>query len=345
MVNFLRRGNDPSLGGTMIFVDNEHITDPRINLAIEEHLLRNVQTDQDILLFYINEPSIIIGRNQNTLEEINREVVEARQLNVVRRLSGGGAVYHDLGNLCYSFIMHQGKHDLSDFKKFTAPVVRALNEMGVPAELSGRNDILVEGRKISGNASYSVKQGMVCHGTLLFHSDLEHLTDALKVKPEKITSKGIKSIRSRVANISEFLKEPMDIETFRSCLLKSIFAGADPIPQYHITPADWQAINRLSNERYATWEWNYGHSPEFNIQKTRRFPSGEIDARIDVRDGLVKSIHFYGDFFGQEDVSELESKFTGARYERENLVGILRDIDISQYFQGVSRDELVDFLY
>ncbi len=329
----------------MLFVDNEQTIDPRVNLAIEEYLLRRLEIDEDILLFYINEPSIITGRNQNTLEEINLEYVESRHIHVVRRLSGGGTVYHDLGNLNFSFITRSGKENILNFKKFTAPVVRALVEMGVPAELSGRNDILADGRKISGNASFGTSRGMFSHGTLLFNSDLSHLTDALKVKPGKIESKGIKSVRSRVANICEFLKEPMDIEAFRSRLLNSIFAGAAEIPQYRLTDVDWRAIHALSDERYKTWEWNYGHSPAFNVQKTQRFPYGEIDARLDIREGRIQSVRFFGDYFGQGDVAELEGRLKGIRYERESLLAALQDVDVSQYFGQIAWEEFVDFLF
>ncbi len=329
----------------MIFVDNENVTDPRINLAIEEHLLRNLESEEDILLFYINEPSIIIGRNQNTLEEINRDYVEAHGIHVVRRLSGGGAVYHDLGNLNFSFIMRGGKESLVDFKKFTAPVVRALVEMGIPAELGGRNDIQVDGRKVSGNASYRVKAGTVCHGTLLFDADLSRLSEALNVKPDKIVSKGIKSVRSRVANLREFLEPAMDIHTFRQRILQSIFAGATAIPQYRLGEADWRAIRAISAERYQRWEWNWGGSPEFNVQKTRRFTMGEVDARIHVQNGRIQAIKFYGDFFGQEDVAGLESALVGVRYEREEIARALGREQVDAYFSGLSAEELANFLW
>lgn len=328
----------------MIFVDNEGTTDPQINLAIEEYLLQRVILPDDILLFYINEPSIIIGRNQNTIEEINQPVVMERGLKVVRRLSGGGAVYHDLNNLNFSFIMRGANEEIANFKKFTAPVVRALVEMGVPAEMSGRNDILVDGRKVSGNASYRTSKGLVSHGTLLFNSDLGHLTDALRVKPGKIESKGIKSVRSRVANISEFLPAPLTVLEFRQKLLESIFQGSDPIPQYRLAEADWQEINRLSVDRYQTWEWNYGHSPLFNIQKTRRFTSGEIDARIEVHQGLIAAIRFFGDFFGQEDIGQVEQKLIGVRYEPKSLESALADLDLSRFVAGVDRQEFLAFL-
>src|SRR3954447_19355068 len=220
-----------------------------MNLAIEEYALKNLDINETYLLFYINESSIIIGKNQNTIEEINTEHVEGNGIKVVRRLSGGGAVYHDLGNLNFSFITKDDGESFHNFRKFTEPVVAALKKLGVNAELSGRNDILAEGRKISGNAQFSTKGRMFSHGTLLFDSEIEHVVSALRVRKDKIESKGIKSIRSRVANISEFLKEKMDIETFRSLLLKNIFNGADEIPEYVLTEEDWEKINELSKER------------------------------------------------------------------------------------------------
>ena len=335
---------------SMIFVDNEKVNDPRINLAIEEYLLRSRLTEDDILLFYINEPSIIIGRYQNALEEINRAFVEAHGIHVVRRLSGGGAVYHDLGNLCFSLITRAGKEDALNFKKFTAPVTRALQEMGIPAELSGRNDILVDGRKISGNAIYSTKQGIVCHGTLLLNTDLSVLSESLNVKPGKIESKSIKSVRGRVANISEFMDEPMEMEVFRLRLLRGIFSGngdatIDEIPQYQLTTTDWEAIKMLSNERYMTWDWNYGKAPAFNVQKTQRFAFGEIDARIEVQSGVIQSIKFDGDFIGQEDVSILEKRLNGARYDQEGLEAALHDVEAASYFGELSMAEFVGFLF
>ncbi|HEX7976309.1 MAG TPA: lipoate--protein ligase [Anaerolineales bacterium] len=328
----------------MIFVDNQGKTDPSLNLAAEEYLLRQVMPGEDILLFYINEPSIIIGRNQNTLEEINQSYVEAHQIHVVRRLSGGGAVYHDLGNLNFSFISPNTPENVLNFQKFTAPVIRCLRDMGVAAELSGRNDIVVDGRKISGNAQYIAGKRMVSHGTLLFDSDLSRVSEALNVKQSKIASKGIKSVRSRVANISEFLVEPMDIKAFRTRLLYSLFESGR-MQEYRLTGSDWQAILTLADERYRRWDWNYGRSPDFNVQKTQRFPGGEIEARIDVQAGFIQQVKFYGDFFGQGDLSELEAKLAGARYTSGDLAAALKDMDVSLYFSGLSNQELLDLLY
>jgi lipoate---protein ligase len=329
----------------MIFIDNQNILDPRLNLAIEEHLLRNFNLAEDILLFYINEPSIIIGRNQNTLEEINHEYVQKNGIHVVRRLSGGGAVYHDLGNLNYSFITGSGKENFNNFKKFTAPVIRALLDLGVKAELGGRNDIIIDGRKVSGNAQYLTGKRMVSHGTLLFNSDLSQVEEALQVKMSKITSKGIKSIRSRVVNISEYLRQPMDMESFRLHLLNTITGHSQPIKTYSLSDADWSEIRAVVETRYNTWEWNFGRSPAFNVHKVKRFLAGEIDARIDVQQGVVAGIRFYGDFIGSADVSELEQRLLGVRFDKYYLLDALKDIQLSSYFDGLSVGEFVSFLY
>ncbi len=328
----------------MLFIDNKGINDPRINLAIEEYALKNLDSSQTYLLFYINEPSIIIGKNQNTIEEINLEYVEKNGIHVVRRLSGGGAVYHDLGNLNFSFITKDDGESFHNFRKFTEPVIMALKKLGVNAELSGRNDIEVEGRKISGNAQFSTRGRMFSHGTLLFNSEMEHVVSALKVRKDKIESKGIKSIRSRVANISEFLKEKITIEQFRLLLLQSIFEGNKEIPEYVLTREDWEKINQLSRERYQNWDWNYGKSPKFNLQRTHRFSVGQIDVRLEVNKGLIENCKIYGDFFGVGDISEIEAKLKNIRYEKAAIEQALADVNVVYYFGSISKQELIDLI-
>jgi lipoate---protein ligase len=328
----------------MLFIDNKGITDPRINLAIEEYALKNLDINESYLLFYINEPSIIIGKNQNTIEEINTEYVDKEGLHVVRRLSGGGAVYHDLGNLNFSFITKDDGESFHNFKKFTEPVVKALNKLGVNAELSGRNDLMAEGRKISGNAQFSTKGRMFSHGTLLFDSEMENVVSALKVKKDKIESKGIKSIRSRVANISEFLPEEMTIEEFRSTLLDFIFDGSD-VEEYVLTDGDWKNIHELSKERYQNWDWNYGKSPKFNLQHSHRFPVGGIDVRLEVNKGVIENCKIYGDFFGVGNVEDVEEKLTGTRYERKEIAQALEGVEIQHYFGKITKEEFVDLVY
>src|SRR5690606_23137944 len=288
----------------MIFIDNEGVNDPRINLALEEYALRNFNPENDYLLFYINEPSIIIGRNQNTLEEINFDYVDEKNLYVVRRVSGGAAVFHNFGNLNFSFITNHDIKSLNNFGKFTEPATKILNKMGVPAELKGRNDVLVNDKKISGNAKFSTGKRMLDNGTLLLDSDLDEVSKALNVKMTKIQSKGHKSSRSRVANISEFLKEKISIEDFRSLILKGLYADGEDFETFRLSDEEWKAVHKLKDEKYGTWEWNYGNSPKFNIQRSKRFPIGEIDLRIYVEKGIISSFRIYGDFFGKEPVKQ-----------------------------------------
>lgn len=329
----------------MLFVDNQNEHDPAVNLALEEYVLRSAQTDEDFLLFYINAPSIIIGRHQNTLEEINSSYVDQHGIHVVRRLSGGGAVYHDLGNLNFSFITNYHHDNFQNFRKFTEPVVRSLAKLGVSAELSGRNDILVDGCKVSGNAQYISKNRMVSHGTLLFNSDLSHVSEALHVQASKIASKGVKSVRSRVANISEFISQPLGIEKFRGHLLGTYFEGITEIPIYPLSAQDWEEVHRLAEERYRSWEWTYGHSPDFNVQKKQRFPSGEIDARLNVQQSVIRSVKFYGDFFAETEPEVLERLLVGVRYRQEDIAHALQDVPIALYFSGLDLQTFIGFLY
>lgn len=333
---------------SMLFIDNQNITDPRINLAIEEYALKYLDVDQfTYLLFYINEPSIIIGKHQNTVEEIHVDYVRENHIHVVRRLSGGGAVYHDLGNLNFSFITKDDGKSFSNFQKFTDPVIKALHKLGVQAELSGRNDILVDGKKISGNAQFSTKGRMFSHGTLMFDVKLEDVVKALNVKKEKIESKGIKSVRSRVANIKDYLTNPeMTIQEFRQFLLEHIFAGHSEIPQYTLTEKDWETIYQIRNEHYGNWDWNYGESPEFNLQQSKRFPIGTIDVRLNVGEkSIISGCKIYGDFFGIGNVSDIEERLLGVRYDRDSLEKALADIDLTLYFGKVSKEEFLDLLY
>ncbi|WP_342753261.1 lipoate--protein ligase [Shouchella clausii] len=330
----------------MKFIDNAGITDPRINLAIEEYCLKHLDPEETYLLFYINQPSIIIGKNQNTIEEINLDYVNDNNLHVVRRLSGGGAVYHDLGNLNFSFITKDDGDSFHNFKKFTEPVVQALQKLGVNAQLSGRNDLQVGERKISGNAQFTTKGRMFSHGTLMLNSEIENVVSALKVKDDKIKSKGIKSIRSRVANIAEFLSEPLTMEEFKTMLLRYIFnTKSGAVPEHTLTETEWEQIHALSKERYQNWDWNYGKSPAFDIQRSKRFPIGSIDLRLNVKKGVIVECKIYGDFFGVADVAELENKLVGKRYDADELRDALNDTEIKAYFGNIDKEDFLSLIY
>jgi lipoate-protein ligase A len=330
----------------MLFVDNRGITDARINLALEEYVFRHKPADEDVLLFYVNERAIIIGRNQNTIEEIDSDVVAARGITVVRRVSGGGAVYHDLGNLNFSFMTPDVKGRFNRYDQFTKPVIDVLHDLGVPAELGGRNDILAGGRKISGNAQFAAPTRMFSHGTLLLDSDLDAVTAALRPKPGKVESKGVKSIRSRVANICEFLATPMEVNELRERIIERIFGTRDRarIPQIAMSEEDWAAVHALVAGKYGTWAWNYGENPPSNVQRARRFPAGELDVRLDVRDGRIASARIFGDFMGREDVGALESRLIGLPYDRHDIARALEDVDPSAYFGDVAREDVLGLL-
>ncbi|MES1037044.1 lipoate--protein ligase [Bacillus pumilus] len=329
----------------MLFIDNEQHYDPMINLAIEEYCLKYLDPEETYLLFYINQPSIIIGKNQNTIEEINTKYVEDNGIKVVRRLSGGGAVYHDKGNLNFSFITKDDGDSFHNFKKFTEPVIQALEKLGVKAELSGRNDIMADGRKISGNAQFATRGRIFSHGTLLFDSEIEHVVSALNVKKEKIESKGIKSIRSRVANINELMDQKMTTEEFRKILLSYIFDTDGDVPQYQLTEKDWEKIHEISRERYQKWEWNYGRSPKFNLQHSKRFSAGSIDLRLEVKKGMIQDCKIFGDFFGVGDIADIEKRLIGQQYDRKTISDVLEDMDMRHYFGNVSKEDFLDLIY
>ncbi len=332
----------------MLFIDNNGIRNPEINLAIEEFILRDLLLeDEPYLLFYINDPSIIVGKHQNTIEEINTEYVEKNHIKVVRRLSGGGAVYHDAGNLNFSFITKDDGSSFSNYQKFLNPVIKALKEMGVNAELKGRNDMVVEGKKVNGNAQFSTNGKMFTHGTLLFDSNIDEVVNSLKVRKDKIESKGIKSIRSRVANISDFMNPKISIEKFREKVLLSIFE-ADSLKQvneYRLTEADWEKIKEISKERYANWDWNYGRSPKFYMERTQRFSIGSIDLKLNVEEGTITAIKIYGDFFGIGEIEDIEQKLSGIKYNRESVAKALENVDLSYYFGAITLEEFLQLIY
>lgn len=329
----------------MIFIDNEGINDPTINLALEEYALRNFEGNQDYLLFYINEPSIIIGRYQNTLEEINLNYTRENNIHVVRRISGGGAVYHDFGNLNFSFMTDYEVQNLNNFRKFAEPIIKILNRMGVPAEMKGRNDVVVNDKKISGNAQFSTGKRMFSHGTLLFDSDLSEVKNALNVKMSKIESKGHKSVRSRVANISEFLAEKITIEAFREAILTGLYEEQPQFETYKLTKEEWDGVYKLRAEKYNTWEWNFGRSPDFNVHRVKRFPIGEIDIRLMVKRGHIENVKIYGDFFGREPVENIELALTGKQYEYDVVKEALKDFEMNLYFGNITNQEITDLVY
>jgi lipoate-protein ligase A len=329
----------------MISIRNE-CKDPHFNLALEEYAVKFLTPDEDYIILWQNEPSVIIGRNQNTIEEINSKYINENNINVVRRLSGGGAVYHDLGNLNFTFIVKNNKDVVSNFKKFTEPVINALRKLGIDAEFSGRNDITIDGKKFSGNAQYYFGDRLLHHGTILFNSDLSIIQDALNVKLEKIESKGIKSVRSRVTNIYPYLPEKVSIEQFKDTLLMFLLSDHNyKEKEYILSKEELLKVKDLMDKRYSLWEWNYGESPAFDVEKEKRFIGGNLDLRFNVVEGKISSIKILGDFFGKKEVSELEGLLIGNQYKEEIIRKLLTALDFENYFSAISVDDFVECMF
>lgn len=317
---------------------------PYFNLALDEYAMKNIDEKEDFFFLWQNEPSIIIGKNQTTLEEINPTFVEERGIHVARRVSGGGAVYHDLGNLNFTFIISVDNLSRVNFFKYVQPVVEALATLGVKAEVSGRNDILIDGKKISGNAQRISSGRLMHHGTLLFDENLDDLVAALNVNPDKISSKGSKSVRSRVTNIREHLPADMDIRQFWDALQYYLSdKGRDS--EIVLSPQQKAAVQKEADERFSTWEWIYGASPAFNVHADRRFPGGKVETFADVSQGHIRSIRFIGDYLGLHDVAEIEERLKGEPYTKQAVEKVLGQFEISQYFGTIGQSDLISLLF
>jgi lipoate-protein ligase A len=305
----------------MIVLLNDN-NSPQLNLAAEECYLSEGRSFQNAAMIWQNRPSVIVGRYQNTMEEICYPLVKKMGLPVVRRLSGGGAVYHDLGNVNFTFFhLLRGERDFS-IRALVDPIVEALRFIGVPAEQTGRNDITVEGKKISGNAQYLSGDKFLHHGTILFHTDLDLMGEVLQADPEKYLSKGVKSIRSRVANVSDFLSKEMSVEEFCAVLLRYV-GGKNPLEEVAYFKDHYEKILKIAKERYFLQSWNYGVSPPYNFRNSKVFPFGKVEVRLNVREGRVENIRIYGDFLPTVDTLSFENRLEGKLYEENEFFAVL----------------------
>jgi len=318
-------------------------TDPQMNLAFEEYVFNQMDKDESYFLLWQNDNAVIVGKHQNTIEEINQEYIRENDIKVVRRLSGGGAVYHDLGNLNFTFIVNDHGQEQFDFQTFTRPLVDALKTLGVNAEFNSRNDIAIDGKKFSGNSQYAKRGRILHHGTILFNSNLATIQSALKVKPDKIESKGIKSVKSRVTNIADYLIEGYTLDDFKTALLKAMFEN-DNLETITLLGEEIRAIEQLKAEKYATWDWNYGKSPQYNLRKERKCDFGLITVLLQVVKGEIREIHFYGDYFGNGDIQELEALFIGVKPSEEALSEVLKDTKLADYINGLDSKTLIDLI-
>ncbi|MFA7637458.1 MAG: lipoate--protein ligase [Monoglobales bacterium] len=308
---------------------------PYFNLAAEEYFLK--KDSEDKLMLWQNDNTIVIGRNQSTFTEINLERAEELNVNIVRRMSGGGAVYHDMGNLNYTYITKNDGDDFLNFAKFTQPVIDVLQSLGVNATLSGRNDLLIDGLKFSGNAQYVHKDMLLHHGTLMFSTSVNILSEVLNVNELKIQSKGIASVKSRVTNIGEH--SDVTIDEFCDLLFKSANGTF-----YELSHEDILEIEKLKKEKYDTWEWNFGYSPKHSFTLEKLFPCGIISVSLDAAEGKISDIKFSGDFFGKREISEIENALIGIRHNYEDILSALKNFPIGDYFAGSSYEEIADLI-
>lgn len=319
-------------------------TNPAFNLALEQYAFDNLPRDRSWFLLWQNHNTVVIGRHQNTLAEINEEAVRERGVTVVRRLSGGGAVYHDLGNLNFTFIQDAARGGQLDMSLFCRPVAQALRAMGVEAQVNGRNDITIDGQKFSGNSQY-VREGRVMHhGTIMYSSDLDAVGRVLRVDPEKIRAKGVRSVRSRVTTVQSHMPRPLPLEQFKARLLEEI-SRERPMEPYTLTRSDIAAVEAIKQSRYDRWEWNYGVSPPCDLLRRRRVEGcGLVEAHIRLVEGCIAGISFFGDFFSAAEPEELAARLRGCPLREEELRKRLKGADVSRYFAGLTRDAFLGIL-
>ena len=323
----------------MRYIINDN-TDAYFNLAAEEYLLKH--TEEEVFSLWRNDNAIIVGKNQNTVSEINTDFVKEKGIKVVRRLTGGGAVYHDLGNLNYTFIVNSRK-SFNDFLGFSKPIIAALKDMGVAAEFSGRNDMTIQGQKFSGNAQCRHRERVMHHGTLLFSSVKADISGALRPRDVKFTGKSVKSVASRITNISDHLDYDMDVLTFRNRLMAFI-TGSEDAQITGFTEAEIRAIEELRSEKYSQWDWNYGESPKFAQTKEARTSGGTLEVTLEVTAGRIGELRIYGDFFGTEDVADLEAALLGVPHEESALRGVLEQVDLNRYVVNLTQEEFLELI-
>ena len=318
-------------------------TNPYYNMAFDEYCLESLPIDEPVFFLWQNKPAVIVGYNQEVNTEVNLDYLKEKGIDLVRRVTGGGAVYHDLENLNYTIVGRS--EDLErDYPEYAALMMKALQALGVPATLSGRNDILVDGKKVSGFAKRVCKNRLMVHGTLMYNVDVDVLTHVLNPSTTKLQSKGIASVRSRVTNLCNYLPELSDIQAFKN-RLEEILSNNYSDAEDKLSEADLTHIQRLTDEKFATWEWNYGRSPKATLVHSARLACGTVEIHLTLSENRIASCRFGGDFLGNLPASDVEKALTGIPYEVNEIRKCLSKLEISRYFDRVSADNLLEMMF
>ena len=318
-------------------------TNPYYNLAFDEYCLESLPIDEPVFFLWQNRPAVIVGYNQEVNTEVNLDYLKEKGIDLVRRVTGGGAVYHDLENLNYTIVGRS--EDLErDYPEYAALMMKALQALGVPATLSGRNDILVDGKKVSGFAKRVCKNRLMVHGTLMYNVDVDVLTHVLNPSTTKLQSKGIASVRSRVTNLCNYLPELSDIHAFKN-RLEEILSNNYSDAEYKLSETDLAHIQQLTDEKFATWEWNYGRSPKATLVHSARLACGTVEIHLTLAENRIASCRFGGDFLGNLPASDIEKALTGIPYEINEIRKCLSKLEISRYFDRVSADNLLEMMF
>lgn len=325
----------------MLVINNKN-KDPYLNHAIEEHLMNKL--DDDCFMLWQNSPCVLLGRNQNAYLEVNMDYARAHNIKIVRRITGGGTVFNDNGNFNFTFISSSNNHSFADFTRFTQPIINALRKQGVPAEFHGRNDLVIDGKKFSGNAQCKVKDKILHHGTLLFGSDIEALGEALNVNYLKLQSKSIASAKNRVTNIKDHLSKPMTLEEFRIMLLEEVRNSVEGAEYYELTEDDLLESELIATKRYRQDSWNYQEKLDFEFLRECRFTGGLVQVNMNIAKGIIKDIRINGDFFNEKDISEVEGALVGLSYDYQTIFNALNIVDIDKYFKNISREDLMSVI-
>ncbi|NJW52044.1 lipoate--protein ligase [Salinimicrobium oceani] len=320
-----------------------HSTDAFFNIATDEYIFKHLK--EDCFMLWRNDNAIIVGKHQNTQAEINHEYVKERGIKVVRRLSGGGAVFHDLGNLNFSFTRTGDSYEMIDFERYTKPIIEVLKELGVNAKFEGRNDLTIEGKKFSGNAEHVFKNKVLHHGTLLFSSEMKDISGALKINPLKYKDRGVKSVPNRVTNISDHLPKKISLDEFTDKVMNYITSSFPDARMYEFTEEDLAAIQKIRDDKYSTWEWNFGYSPDYNFRQGARTTGGTVEMNMNVANGVIQEVKITGDFFHIRDISPIEQALKNTKHNEEEIRSVLKQFDLEEYFSRITEDDLVAIMF